>query len=91
MKFAGADTDTRKTMFADHLVTYVPLAARIRQVLKERSSHQAPAARFREELEDFMSEKDADRTLRVVTNWGRYGEVFAYDEDTAVFNLEEPA
>jgi len=26
-----------------------------------------------------------------VTSWGRYGEIFAYDEDTGVFSLDNPA
>ena len=86
-RFADADTDTRKALFRDHLVAYVPLAARIKQVLDERPSHQAPASRFREELEDYMSEDYASSTLASVTNWGRYGEVFAYDEQSQMFSL----
>ena len=41
-KFAGADVDTRKKMFGQHLLTYVPLAARIRHVLDERASTKPP-------------------------------------------------
>ena len=32
--------------------------------LDERPTHTAPASRFREELEDYMSEDYAERTLR---------------------------
>jgi NitT/TauT family transport system ATP-binding protein len=88
-RFADADTDTRKSIFRDHLLTYVPIAARIKQVLDERPSHKAPASRFREELEDYMSENQATVTLATVTNWGRYAEVFAYDETSQVFSLED--
>ena len=88
-RFAEADTDTRKSIFRDHLLTYVPIAARIKQVLDERPSHKAPAARFREELEDYMTEDQATVTLTTVTNWGRYAEVFAYDETSQVFSLED--
>jgi NitT/TauT family transport system ATP-binding protein len=88
-RFADADTDTRKSIFRDHLLTYVPIAARIKQVLDERPSHKAPASRFREELEDYMSENQATITLATVTNWGRYAEVFAYDETSQVFSLED--
>jgi NitT/TauT family transport system ATP-binding protein len=89
-RFAEADVDVRKRLFGDHLLAYVPLAARIRRVLDERPSHYAPASRFRGELEDYMSEDYAERTLRSVTNWGRYGELFAYDETSQVFSLENP-
>ncbi|RFB80050.1 ABC transporter ATP-binding protein [Methylovirgula sp. 4M-Z18] len=89
-RFAESEVDVRKRLFGDHLVTYVPLAGRIRRVLDERPTHVAPASRFREELEDYMSEDYAETTLRSVTNWGRYGELFAYDEAAQVFSLENP-
>ena len=54
-RFADAEVDARKKLFGDHLLAYVPLAARIKRVLDERPSHTAPASRFREELEDYMS------------------------------------
>jgi NitT/TauT family transport system ATP-binding protein len=68
----------------------VPLAAHIKRVLDDRQSHRAPASRFRDELEDHMSEELAVNTLRAVVSWARYGEVFAYDEDTDVFSLDNP-
>jgi NitT/TauT family transport system ATP-binding protein len=89
-RFAVSDVDVRKKLFGDHLLAYVPLAARIRMVLDERPTHSARAARFLEELEDHMSEDYAERTLRAVTNWGRYGELFAYDEVSETFSLENP-
>ena len=88
-RFSEADTDSRKFLFRDHLLTYVPIAARIKQVLDERPSHKAPASRFREELEDYMSEDQATVTLATVTNWGRYAEVFAYDETSQMFSIDD--
>jgi NitT/TauT family transport system ATP-binding protein len=89
-RFADAEVDQRKKMVGDHLLSYVPLAARVRRVLDERPSHRAPATRFREEIEDYMSEEYAERTLRSVINLGRYGELFAYDENSETFSLENP-
>ncbi|UDL95836.1 MULTISPECIES: AAA-associated domain-containing protein [Lichenihabitans] len=89
-RFADAEVDVRKKLFGDHLLAYVPLSARIKRVLDERPSHNAPASRFREELEDYMSEEYAERTLRTAINWGRYGELFAYDESAQSFSLEDP-
>jgi NitT/TauT family transport system ATP-binding protein len=37
-----------------------------------------------------MSPEDVDLTLRAVTAWGRYAEVFAYDDDSGTFSLENP-
>jgi NitT/TauT family transport system ATP-binding protein len=37
-----------------------------------------------------MNEEAADQTLRAVVSWGRYAEAFAYDDDNAMFSLENP-
>ncbi len=89
-RFVDLGPDDRKHLFAQHLLANVPLAGHIRRILDERDNHRAPASRFRDELEDHMSEQFADQTLRAVTGWGRYAEAFAYDEETGVFSLDNP-
>jgi hypothetical protein len=37
-----------------------------------------------------MSEDFADETLKTVTNWGRYAEIFTYHEDDDQFSLDDP-
>ena len=91
LRFFDSDVDERKKLFEQHLATYVPLAAHIRRVLDERPTHRAPARRFRDELEDHMSEDYADTTIKAVTNWARYAEYFAYDENADLFTLENPS
>ena len=90
LSFAHASVDERKRIFLRHLLSYVPLAAHIRRVLDERASHSARKSRFIDELEDFMSEEAADQTLRAVVRWARYAEAFAYDDENAMFSLENP-
>ena len=89
-RFANLETDARKKLFAQHVVSYVPIMGVIRRVLDERPSHTAPAARFRNELEDYMSEDYADETVKTVVSWGRYAELFAYNEQSEMFSLENP-
>lgn len=88
-RFAMADTDERKRLFADALRAHVPLIGMIRQVLDERWNHRASAVRFRDELEDHMSPDYAEDTLRSAIAWGRYAELFSYDEESEQFSLEE--
>ena len=38
-----------------------------------------------------MSEQYADETLETIVSWGRYAELFAYDEQAQAFSLEDPA
>jgi NitT/TauT family transport system ATP-binding protein len=90
-RFVLAGFDERKGLFAQHVLTYIPLAAHIKHVLDERPSHRAHASRFRDELEDHMSEEDAEQTLRAVISFARYGEAFAYDESSDTLSLENPA
>jgi NitT/TauT family transport system ATP-binding protein len=89
-QFVELGTDERKKLFQRQLITYVPLAAHIRQVLSDRANHVAPKSRFFDELEDHMSTEDAEQTLRSVIAWGRYAESFAYDDDSGTFSLENP-
>jgi NitT/TauT family transport system ATP-binding protein len=91
MRFAESDVVGKKKIFAQHLIAHLPLAAHIRRVLDERPNHEAPRSRFSEELEDHMTPEAAEMTLRSVINWGRFAEVFAYDDDEQRFTLENPS
>lgn len=88
-RFVAADTEERKRLFAATLMAHVPLVRMIRQVLEERWNHRASAVRFRDELEDHMSPDYAEDTLRSAIAWGRFAELFSYDEEAEQFSLEE--
>jgi NitT/TauT family transport system ATP-binding protein len=87
--FVNAETDERKRIFGEALRQHVPLVNMIRQVLDERWNHRASAVRFRDELEDHMSPSYAADTLRTLIGWGRYAELFSYDEEAEQFSLED--
>jgi NitT/TauT family transport system ATP-binding protein len=86
--YANGDIQQRKQLFAQHLVQHIPLAAHIRRVLEERRGHRAPKERFQRELEDYLSEDEAERVLTVLIDWGRYAEIFAYDHNAGILSLE---
>jgi NitT/TauT family transport system ATP-binding protein len=90
-RFAVAEPEERKKLFAAAMLAHVPLARMVRQVLDERWNHRASAVRFRDELEDHMSPEYAEDTLRTLVAWGRYAELFGYDEEAEQFSLEEVA
>ena len=91
LAFANAELDERKRIFLRQLINYVPLAAHVRRVLDERGTHTARKSRFFDELEDYMSEEEAEQTLRAIISWGRYAEAYAYDDENAMFSLENPS
>src|SRR5689334_11146176 len=90
LAFANSPLDERKRIFARQLLNFVPLAAHIRRVLDERRARTARKSRFFDELEDYMTDEAAEQTLRAIISWGRYAETFAYDDENALFSLENP-
>ena len=80
----------RKQLFAQRLLEKVPLARYIRRVLDDKPGHRVSEERFLSKLEDFLTEKEADRVLRTMIDWGRYAEIFAYDFNAGILSLENP-
>lgn len=87
--YAEADTQERKRIFSEHLLAHVPLVAHIQDVLNTRPDRQAPRVRFEAELQDHLSEQYARETLNTAIEWGRYAELFAYDDQPERFSLED--
>jgi NitT/TauT family transport system ATP-binding protein len=83
--FASCGVEERKRLFREHLLRFIPLAAHVRRVLDEREIHRAPRIRFVSELEDHLMPREAAATLRVLTGWARYAELFDYDDRAGVF------
>jgi len=89
-QFSEADLQERKQLFARRLLEKVPLARYIRKILDEKAGHRVSEERFLSKLEDYLSEKEADRVLHTMIDWGRYAEIFAYDFNTGILSLENP-
>jgi len=88
--FADATILERKKLFAAQLEKRVPLAKHIRNTLDNRANHRESETYFLRELEEFLTETEAERVLTVIIDWGRYAEIFAYDYDSGILSLENP-
>lgn len=88
--FIQADILERKKIFSRHLQSYVPLARHIRQGLDDAHKHTVGEDVFINELMEFLSEKESERVLKVIIDWGRYAELFAYDFNSGMLSLENP-
>lgn len=88
--FVEADILERKKIFLQHLKRYVPLARYIFDQLTRHPRHRALEENFLSLLEDYLTEKEAERVLQTVIEWGRYAELFAYDYNAGVLSLENP-
>lgn len=88
--FAGQDDVARKQHFGELLLANIPLAQHIQKVLDDRRDHRAPEQRFIQELEDYLSDDEAERVLEQMIAWGRYAELFEYDYNSGVLSLPLP-
>lgn len=89
-QFADANILERKQIFAKQLIECVPLAQHIRSILDLRSDHKESENFFLDELHETLSESESERVFKMIVDWGRYAEVFAYDYDSGILNLENP-
>jgi NitT/TauT family transport system ATP-binding protein len=83
--FARSGVEERKILFREHVLRYIPFMAHIQQVLAERQNHGAPRQRFELELEDHLSPSEAAKSLRTAILWGRYAELFTYNDRKQLF------
>jgi NitT/TauT family transport system ATP-binding protein len=89
--FARSSVDERKRLFREHLLRFVPLVWHICRVLRERPDHRVHRLRFQVELEDHLTRREAERTLKTVTGWARYAELVDYSDKSHIFAMTASA
>lgn len=77
----------RKKLFSEHLIRNLPIISYIYETLKARPLHIAPKSRFLSLLEDRLPKDEAADTLKAVTSWGRYTELFFYNDRSQQYYL----
>jgi NitT/TauT family transport system ATP-binding protein len=87
--YAAADTQPRKAIFCAAALRSVALVGHIREVLRTRPNGRAPRMRFEIELEDYLTEQYANETLDAAIEWGRYAELYEYDDTSRELVLEQ--
>lgn len=89
-RFVSCDHDGRKDMIGTSLLHTVPLIRQIRAALDEAPSHVIEKSTFLEAMRETMSSSYAAQTLQTAINWGRYGDLYDFDEETDRFRLIDP-
>jgi NitT/TauT family transport system ATP-binding protein len=87
---AEATLQEKKEIFRQALLAKVSLARDIVQQLSEREGKRMSAEGVLDELERHFSFEEARRQLNILVSWGRYAEVYAFDELTDDLFLEPP-
>jgi NitT/TauT family transport system ATP-binding protein len=88
-RFAEADVQEEKELFRLQVQENVELVQRIVGELQSSPSHSFREDALLEQLQQYFSEPEARRQLDTAIDWGRYGELFAYDDDTGELYLED--
>jgi NitT/TauT family transport system ATP-binding protein len=85
-QFAGAGVLEQKALFRRGVLSRVSL---IRELVADlQTSHERlPENRILETLEQHFSPEEAHRQLDTAIDWGRYAELFVYEDDTGEFSL----
>jgi NitT/TauT family transport system ATP-binding protein len=86
--YAEADIDGRKKIFAEHLVEYVPLASFILLKLRESYRKKLKREQLVKELGKNLNPEHVEKLIKTIISYGRYAELFSYDDSTKIFYLE---
>ncbi|MBX5436099.1 MAG: AAA-associated domain-containing protein [Alicyclobacillaceae bacterium] len=87
--FAAANVLERKELFRRQLKERVPIFERIRWVLDSKRNRRMPREFFLEVIRKSVGVEAAEMQLDTIIDWGRYAELFAYDETSRVLYLED--
>jgi len=88
-RFAEADVLGEKELFREQVMRTVEVVRQIVRDLQASPEHSFKEDALLEQLQQYFSEPEARRQLDTAIDWGRYAELFAYDDDSGELYLEE--
>ena len=88
-KFINSNIDERKAIIRDLLQKHIRLVQQICQLLQAKRNHRISEELVLDILENYFTSKEAQRQLRTAMDWGRYAELFSYDEPSGEIFIEE--
>ncbi|HLV79289.1 MAG TPA: nitrate/sulfonate/bicarbonate ABC transporter ATP-binding protein [Chthonomonadaceae bacterium] len=89
--FAVAGVLEEKEVFREQARDNVQLIQDILEALESAPGHRLRREMMLEKLEDCFSPQEAERQLDTAIDWGRYAELFAYDDQDGLFYQEPEA
>lgn len=90
-RFAEADIAARKALFREAALAHATLLQQMTRALESKSDHSMPLEFFRDILRKHFSDQETERQIGTALNWGRYGDMFAYDSESDTLQLNSPA
>jgi len=88
-RFVNGDILESKEVFREAVASSVVLINQVLQALHASRRNSMNEEFFLETLENHFTKEEAERQLDTAIDWGRYAELFAYDEEAGRLYLEE--
>jgi len=88
-RFADTETDEEKAIFRAQALDHIALLHHIVRDLETSPTHTLDAERVIDELEHSFSSEEARRQFETAVDWGRYAELFTYDDSSGELTLDE--
>ncbi len=88
-KFVNSNIDERKDIVSHLLQKNIRLVQQICQLLQAKRNRRISEELVLDILENYFTTKEAQRQLRTAMDWGRYAELFSYDEPSGEIFIED--
>jgi NitT/TauT family transport system ATP-binding protein len=89
-RFAEAGVLEEKQIFREQALAHISILRQIVHALEAAPGHTLPEEYFLSQLKTHFGQEEAQSQLETAINWGRYAELFTFQEDRGIFRLEEP-
>jgi NitT/TauT family transport system ATP-binding protein len=89
-RFAEAGVLEEKKVFRDQALVHIAILRQIVRALEGAPGHILPEEYFLSLLDAYFDEDEAQEQLETAINWGRYAELFTFQDARGVFRLEDP-
>ncbi|MFG2956573.1 nitrate/sulfonate/bicarbonate ABC transporter ATP-binding protein [Streptomyces sp. NPDC048291] len=88
-RFAGADVQESKKIFAAAVLSHAPLVQLIARSLRQNPGRALRAGFFRDILAHHFTSEQVAAQLETATDWGRYAELYSYAAEPQEYRLDE--
>ncbi|MBD2340789.1 nitrate/sulfonate/bicarbonate ABC transporter ATP-binding protein [Calothrix sp. FACHB-156] len=90
-EFINGGIDERKQIVRSQLLIHIRLVQQIYRLLEAKNNQRIPEELVLDILETHFSPEEAQHQLKTAVDWGRYAEIYGYDEPSGQIFLEQVA
>ncbi len=90
-EFINGGIDDRKQIVRSQLLAHIRLVQQIYRLLEAKNNQRIPEELVLDILESHFSPQEAERQLKTAVDWGRYAEIYGYDDPSGQIFLEQAA